>query len=120
MIPGVLGARITNSTQVFLNLVDNALEYSGDEQPQVDVRADRRGDDWVISVSDNGIGIDPEATDQVFEVFERLHTRDEYEGTGIGLALCMRIVERHGGRIWVESESGGGSTFSCTLPATTS
>ena len=103
--------------QVFQNLLENAIEYSGDEPPQIHVTAERDGDEWVVSVADEGIGIDPENTDQIFEVFERLHSRDEHSGTGIGLALCERIVERHGGDIWVDSEAGEGATFSFTLPA---
>ncbi|QSX00736.1 MEDS domain-containing protein [Haloterrigena alkaliphila] len=103
--------------QVFQNLLNNAIQYSGDEPPRVHVYANRRGREWVISVRDDGIGIDPEDQDRVFTVFDRLHSRDEYEGTGIGLALCQRIVERHGGDIWVDSEPGEGSTFSFTLPA---
>ncbi|RKD93547.1 PAS domain-containing protein [Halopiger aswanensis] len=102
--------------QVFQNLLSNALTYSGDEPPRVHVSADRRGDEWVLSVEDNGIGIAPENQDRVFTVFDRLHSREEYDGTGIGLALCERIVERHGGEIWVDSEPGEGSTFSFTLP----
>ena len=102
--------------QVFQNLVDNAIEYSGEGSPRAHVTAERDGDEWVISVTDEGIGIDPEATDRIFEVFQRLHTHEEYAGTGIGLALCQRIVERHGGTIWVESEPGRGATFSFTLP----
>ncbi len=103
--------------QVLQNLLSNALEYSGDEPPRVHVDAERRGDEYVVSVHDEGIGIPPENQDSVFEVFQRLHSREEYDGTGIGLALCERIVERHGGEIWVDSEPGKGSTFSFTLSA---
>ncbi|WP_265109804.1 PAS domain S-box protein [Halosolutus halophilus] len=103
--------------QVVQNLLSNAIAYSGDEPPRVHVGADRRGGKWVISVRDEGIGIDPADQDRVFTIFDRLHSREEYEGTGIGLALCERIVERHGGDIWVESEPGEGATFSFTLPA---
>ncbi|MFC4542107.1 MEDS domain-containing protein [Halosolutus amylolyticus] len=103
--------------QVLQNLITNAITYSGDDPPQIHVDAERQGDDWVVSVHDSGIGIDPDDQDRVFDVFDRLHSREEYEGTGIGLALCERIVERHGGEIWVESEPGEGSTFSMTLPA---
>ncbi|PGF15246.1 PAS domain-containing sensor histidine kinase [Natrinema sp. CBA1119] len=103
--------------QVFQNLLSNALEYSGDEPPQVSVDAERRGREWVISVHDEGIGIDPDDQERVFEVFQRLHSREKYSGTGIGLALCQRIIERHGGEIWVDSEPGEGATFSFTLPA---
>ena len=102
--------------QVFQNLLDNAIEYS-DGIPRVHVSAEREGSKWLISVRDQGIGIDPDQKDRVFEVFERLHTREEHAGTGIGLALCERIVERHGGEIWADSEPGEGSTFSFTLPA---
>ncbi|MXV61987.1 histidine kinase, partial [Natronorubrum sp. JWXQ-INN-674] len=102
--------------QVFQNLLSNAITYSGDEPPRVYVDATKRGREWVISVRDDGIGIDPEDQDRVFTVFDRLHSREEYDGTGIGLALCERIVERHGGEIWVESEPGEGATFSLTLP----
>ncbi|ADB59417.1 multi-sensor signal transduction histidine kinase [Haloterrigena turkmenica DSM 5511] len=103
--------------QVFQNLLSNALTYSGDEPPRIHVGAERRDDEWVISVADEGIGIDPEDQDRVFTIFDRLHSRSEYDGTGIGLALCERIVERHGGEIWVDSEPGEGSTFSVALPA---
>ena len=104
--------------QVFQNLLDNAIEYSGDDPPQVHVTAERAGEDWIVSVEDEGIGIDSDATDRIFEVFERLHTSDEHQGTGIGLALCERIIERHDGEIWVESEPGEGTRFSFSLPAT--
>ena len=101
--------------QLFQNLLDNAIEYSGDEPPRVDVSATRSGDEWILSVTDEGIGIDPEDQERIFEVFQRLHTQDEHAGTGIGLALCKRIVERHGGEIWVDSTPGEGATFSLTL-----
>ncbi|MCU4801942.1 PAS domain S-box protein [Halobacteria archaeon HArc-gm2] len=103
--------------QLFQNLLDNAVEYSGDDRPRIDVDAEPAGDEWRVSVSDDGIGIDPEDSGRVFEVFQRLHAPDDYSGTGIGLALCERIVERHGGDIWVASEPGEGATFTFTLPA---
>ena len=103
--------------QVFQNLLSNAIEYSGDEPPQIHIDAERRGRKWQISVRDNGIGIDAENQARIFEIFQRLHSRDEHAGTGIGLALCQRIVERHNGRIRVDSEPGDGATFSFTLPA---
>ena len=104
--------------QLFQNLLSNAIEYSGDGSPRVHISAERDDTDWTVSVRDEGIGIEPDDSDRVFEVFQRLHTREESSGTGIGLALCRRIVERHGGDIWVDSESGEGTTFSFTLPAT--
>ncbi|WP_229380172.1 ATP-binding protein [Haloterrigena salifodinae] len=102
--------------QLFQNLLTNALEYSGDEPPRVEIAARRDGRQWIVSVSDEGIGIEPGEQERIFEVFERLHSRAEYDGTGIGLALCQRIVERHGGDIWVNSEPGEGSTFSAAFP----
>ncbi|TYL38480.1 histidine kinase [Natronococcus pandeyae] len=103
--------------QVFQNLISNAIEYSGDAPPQVDISAERDGEEWIISVRDSGLGIPPEEQDRIFEVFERLHSHEESSGTGIGLALCNRIIERHNGEIWVESDPGEGTTFSFTLPA---
>nr|WP_254524535.1 PAS domain S-box protein [Natrinema caseinilyticum] len=103
--------------QVFQNLLSNAITYSGDDPPVIDIAAEREGEAWKISVRDEGIGIDPDHADRVFEVFQRLHSHEEYPGTGIGLALCKRIVDRHGGEIWVDSESGDGTTISFTLPA---
>ena len=103
--------------QLFQNLLTNAIEYSGEEAPRIHVSADTDGDDPVISVRDEGIGIDPADADRIFDVFQRLHSMDEHAGSGIGLALCERIVERHGGEIDVESVPGGGSTFSFSLPA---
>ncbi|AEH36695.1 ATP-binding protein [Halopiger xanaduensis] len=103
--------------QVFQNLLTNAVQYSGDGPPQVRVSAERAGDMWDVSVRDEGVGIDPDDQDRIFEVFQRLHGREEHPGTGIGLSLCRRIVERHGGDIRVDSEPGEGTTFSFTLPA---
>ncbi len=102
--------------QLFQNLIDNALKFRGKEPPRIEVGAEKRDGKWVFSVKDNGIGMDPEFQDRVFIIFQRLHTQDEYEGTGIGLAVCKRIVERHGGRIWFESEPGEGTTFYFTIP----
>ena len=101
--------------QVFQNLLSNAITYSGDEPPRVRVGAERRGTEWTISVADDGIGIDPADQERIFDIFQRLHSTDEHAGSGIGLAVCKRIVERHGGELLVDSEPGAGSTFSFTL-----
>jgi signal transduction histidine kinase len=104
--------------QAFQNLIANGIKFrKEDVPPQVHVSAEREGNEWVFSVADNGIGIAPEQADRIFQVFQRLHTEEEYPGLGVGLALCKRIVERHSGRIWVESKPGEGSTFYFTLPA---
>ncbi|RJQ16118.1 MAG: HAMP domain-containing protein [Nitrospiraceae bacterium] len=103
--------------QLFQNLIGNALKFRGEEKPHIHLSAERKGKEWVFSVRDNGIGIPEEQTKKVFEIFHRYHG-EKYPGTGIGLATCKKIVERHGGRIWVESEPGRGSTFYFTLPAT--
>jgi light-regulated signal transduction histidine kinase (bacteriophytochrome) len=106
-------------SQVLQNLVSNGIKFHGDGvRPEVHVSAEQKDGEWVFSVRDNGIGVAQEDTDRLFQIFTRLHAGDEYPGAGIGLAVCKRIVERHGGRIWVESEVGKGSTFYFTLPAT--
>ena len=102
---------------VFLNLVGNALKFRGSRRPQVHVSATQRDVEWQFSVADNGIGIEPQYFDRIFVIFQRLHGREAYPGTGIGLAITKRIIERHGGRIWVESQLGHGATFFFTLPA---
>ncbi len=102
--------------QLFQNLIENAIKFHGAEPPRVHVSASRNGNGWIFSVRDNGIGIAPEYTKRIFTIFQRLHTREKYAGTGIGLALCQKIVERHGGRIWVESRVEEGATFYFTLP----
>jgi light-regulated signal transduction histidine kinase (bacteriophytochrome) len=106
----------TQMQQVMMNIVNNAIKYHSDEPPLVHITACKEKDSVHIKVSDNGIGIAPEYHEQIFEIFKRLHTRAEYDGTGIGLAICKRIVERHGGRIWVESAPKQGTTMHFTIP----
>ena len=105
----------THLVQLFQNLIGNALKFC-EETPRIHVGAERQGREWVFSVRDNGIGIAPEHRERIFQIFQRLHGRDKYSGTGIGLAICKKIVEQYGGHIWVESQTGKGSTFLFTLP----
>lgn len=121
------GARITHDrlprvngdsnqlSQLFQNLIGNAIKFRSDSPPKIHVSSIQMGESWVMSVSDNGIGIDPQHGERIFGMFKRLHGRGEYPGTGIGLAICSKIVERHDGKIWVDSEPGNGASFSFTL-----
>ncbi len=116
-LPGVRGDRRL-LTQLFQNLLSNAVKFGRrGTPPEIHVSAERAESDWRISIRDNGIGIEPKYASQIFSPFKRLHGMSEYPGSGIGLAICRRAVERHGGRIWVESEPGRGATFKFTLPA---
>lgn len=101
--------------QVFQNLIGNALKFHGPEPPRVHISAENGAADWLLAVRDNGIGLDPKYADRIFIIFQRLHTLAEYPGAGMGLAIAKKIVERHGGRIGVESEPGTGSTFHFTI-----
>lgn len=103
--------------QVFQNLIGNAIKFRGTETPVIHISAQRQGAEWVFSVADNGIGISAESAEDVFIIFNRLHTRTEYPGNGIGLAICRKIIERHGGRIEAVPHDGGGTIFRFTLPA---
>lgn len=104
--------------QLFQNLIANALKYRQGSPPVIQIRAQEQNGHWEFSISDNGIGIDPQHHDRIFQIFQRLHTREEFPGAGIGLATCKRITDRHGGKIWVDSNLGSGSTFYFTIPQT--
>jgi PAS domain S-box-containing protein len=113
----VVRAQLAEQVQLFSNLVANAIKFHGDEPPRIEISAVRDNGDWRFAVADNGIGIGPEYADRIFGVFQRLHARSRYPGTGIGLSVCKKIVESSGGRIWLESRPGAGSTFCWTCPA---
>src|SRR5579884_952901 len=114
-LPNVI-ADAMKLTQVFQNLVGNSIKFRGEDVPRIHVSARRAGKEWEFSVRDNGIGLDTQYADKIFVIFQRLHAGGQYSGTGIGLAFCKRVVEGHGGRIWVESRPGEGATFFFTLP----
>lgn len=114
-LPTVM-ADSTQLMQLFQNLIGNAIKFRSDQAPEIHIGAQRLEDAWLFSVRDNGIGLDPQFSDRIFVIFQRLHTRDEYPGTGMGLAICKKIVECHRGHIWVESQLGQGATFYFTIP----
>jgi len=128
-LPEVM-ADTTQITQVFQNLIGNAIKFCQNQQPQIHIGVAKANansdeeslnsiplaDEWLFSIRDNGIGLESQYAERIFIIFQRLHGRDKYPGTGIGLAICKKIIERHGGRIWVESKPGQGSTFYFTIP----
>ncbi|MGL5941618.1 MAG: ATP-binding protein [Waterburya sp.] len=111
-----LKADSTQLMQLFQNLIVNAIKFRSAATPKIEIKVERQEDEWLFSVQDNGMGIDPQYRDRIFVIFQRLHTRDEYPGTGMGLAICKKIIECHRGKIWVESELGKGATFYFTIP----
>jgi len=115
ILPTVKGDAV-QIQQLLQNLIVNAIKFHGNNFPQIHISAQELEKEWLFGVTDNGIGIDPNHQEQIFSIFKRLHTRQEYEGTGIGLSICKRILVRHGGQIWVKSELGKGSTFYFTIP----
>lgn len=115
-LPTITGSE-RQFVQLFQNLLSNALKFRGDRRPEIHVAAQRRDGEWLFSVSDNGIGIAADQLERIFQMFQRLHTTLDFPGTGIGLAICRKVVDYHGGRIWAESQPGDGTTFYFTVPA---
>jgi light-regulated signal transduction histidine kinase (bacteriophytochrome) len=113
----VVRAEFSLITSLFQNLLSNAIKFRSDLPPEIDVAAEREDDSWLFSVTDNGIGIEPEFAERIFVIFQRLHDRASYAGTGIGLAMCRKIVEHYGGRMWLDTSFRGGSRFCFALPA---
>jgi chemotaxis family two-component system sensor kinase Cph1 len=112
----VVTAHEAGMNQLFQNLIGNALKFRGEQPPCIHISARQAEEEWIFSVRDNGIGIEPQYSQRIFMIFQRLHPKDKYAGTGIGLSICKKIVENLGGRIWMESELGKGSTFYFTVP----
>ena len=114
-LPSITGDPV-QMTRLFQNLLVNSIKYRSPEVPSIQIEANRAGREWLFSVRDNGIGIEPQYAEKVFGIFKSLNPRDRHSGSGMGLAICRKIVSRHHGRIWVESELGKGATFYFTLP----
>jgi light-regulated signal transduction histidine kinase (bacteriophytochrome) len=112
----VINGRKAQFTQLFQNLLSNSIKYRGKEPLRIEIGCVEKKEEWEFFIRDNGIGIDPKFNEKIFIIFQRLHNRSEYAGTGIGLSICKKIVERHGGKMWVESSLGEGSAFRFTLP----
>jgi light-regulated signal transduction histidine kinase (bacteriophytochrome) len=114
-LPSVI-AEESQMLQVMQNLISNSIKFHGEERPKIRVSATPGSGEWIFSVKDHGIGLSMEYSERIFQMFQRLHTREKFPGTGVGLAIVKKIVERHGGRVWVESEEGKGATFFFTIP----